>query len=74
MIKFDKLWETMKKKKITTYRLRETYGIDNEIIRRMKANKSTTTKTLNRFCAILNCSLEEIAEYVPDEIAPPEEN
>jgi len=66
MIKFDKLWDTMKKKKISTYRLRETYGIDNEIIRRMKANKNTTTQTLNKFCGILNCSLSEIAEYIPD--------
>ena len=58
----------MKKKGVSTYKLREKYGIENEIIRRMKANKNTTTQTLNKFCAILNCSLAEIAEYVPDVI------
>jgi len=25
------------------------------------------TKTLNKLCAVLECSLEDIAEYVPDE-------
>ena len=66
MIKFDKLWKTMKNKKVSKYKLREIYGIDNETIRRMRANKNTTTLTLNKFCTILNCSLSEIAEYVPD--------
>ena len=74
MIKFDKLWETMKNKGVSTYKLRETYGIDNEIIRRMKANKNTTTQTLNKFCAILNCSLADIAEYVPDIIEKNEDD
>ena len=68
MIKFDKLWETMKNKGVSTYALIEKYYIDTRTIRRMKANKNTTTQTLNKFCAILDCSLSEIAEYVPDAV------
>ncbi len=30
MIVFDKLWETMEKKNISTYRLREKCGIDSK--------------------------------------------
>ena len=67
MIKFDKLWEIMKKKGISTYTLREQYEFDSKTINRMRKNMSTTTYTLNKFCAILNCSLSEIAEYIPDE-------
>jgi len=74
MVKFDKLWETMKKKDVSTYKLIEKYYIDTRTIRRMKANKNTTTDTLNKLCAILNCSLSEIAEYVPDEIEKSKEN
>ena len=66
MIKFDKLWETMKNKGISTYTLREKYDFDSKTISRMKTNKSTTTHTLNRLCGILNCELSDIAEYVPD--------
>ena len=66
MIRFDKLWKTMDEKGITTYKLREQCGIDSKTIRRLKANDNMETKTLNKLCLVLNCSLEEIAEYVPD--------
>ena len=66
MIRFDKLWETMEKKKITTYQLRENCGIDSKTVRRLKANENMETKTLNKLCAALDCKLEDIAEYIPD--------
>ena len=66
MIMFDKLWILMKQKGISTYKLRETCGIDSKTIRRLKANDNTETKTLNKLCTILDCKLEDIAQYVPD--------
>jgi len=66
MIRFDKLWETMEKKNVSTYWLREKCGIDSKTIRRLKANENMETKTLNKICEALNCSLEDIAEYVKD--------
>ena len=66
MIRFDRLWKTMEKKKITTYQLREQCGIDSKTIRRLRANDNMETKTLNKLCSALNCKLEDIAEYIPD--------
>lgn len=66
MIIFDRLWKTMEKKGITTYQLREKSGIDSKTIRRLRANDNMETKTLNKLCAVLECSLEDIAEYVED--------
>ena len=66
MIRFDRLWKVMEEKKISTYRLRENCGIDNKTIRRLKANENMETKTLNKLCAVLDCRLEDIAEYIPD--------
>ena len=66
MIIFDKLWLTMREKGVSTYVLREKYNIDTRTIRRLKANKNTTTDTLNNLCKILDCSLQDIAEYVQD--------
>ncbi len=66
MIKFDRLWKTMKDKGISTYRLRESCGIDSKTIRRLRANENIETKTLNKLCAALDCKLEDIAEYVKD--------
>lgn len=66
MIIFDRLWITMKEKGISTYTLREKYQIDTRTIRRLKANENTTTETLSLLCKILNCELQDIAEYAPD--------
>ena len=67
MITFDRLWVTMEKKGVTTYQLREKCGIDSKTIRRLRANDNMETKTLDRLCAVLDCRLEEIAEYHPAE-------
>ena len=67
MIIFDKLWEVMKENGVTTYQLREKCGIDSKTIRHLRANDNMETKTLNKLCSVLDCRLEDIAEYVPDE-------
>ena len=64
MIVFDKLWETMEKKNISTYRLREKCGIDSKTIRRLRANENIETRTLDKLCTALSCKLEDNAEYV----------
>lgn len=67
MITFDKLWSVMQEKGVSTYQLREKCGIDSKTIRRLRANDNMETKTLNKLCTVLDCRLEDIAEYVPDE-------
>ena len=66
MIVFDKLWNTMNKKGISTYQLRELCGIDSKTIRQLRANENIETKTLNKLCSALKCKLEDIAEYKAD--------
>lgn len=65
MIVYDRLWITMKEKGITTYTLREKCDIDSKTIRRLKANENIETKTLDKLCAVLDCRLQDIAEYIP---------
>jgi len=67
VIIFEKLWSVMDKKGISTYQLREKCGIDSKTVRRLRANDNMETKTLDKLCAVLDCRLEDIAEYVPDE-------
>ena len=63
MIKFDKLWETMKRKGITQYDLYTTYGVNRAQVFRLKHNLNVQTNTLDRLCNILECDLDEIAEH-----------
>lgn len=67
MICYDPLWETMKKQNATTYTLREKYNMSHATVQRLQANQPVTTHTLNKLCKILNCTLEEVAKYIPDE-------
>lgn len=66
MIVFDRLWSTMEKKGVSTYQLRERCGIDSKTVRRLRANENIETKTLDKLCAVLECGLEDIAEYRAD--------
>lgn len=66
MIKYDRLWITMKKKKISQYKLIMEYGIDKAQLHRLRNNMVVKTVILNRLCSILNCRIEDIMEYVPD--------
>lgn len=66
MIVYTRLWETMKKKNFSTYKLREKCGIDSKTIRRLKANENIETKTLDKICAALDCKIEDIIEYIKD--------
>lgn len=66
MIVFERLWNVMREKGVSTYQLRERCGIDSKTIRRLKANDNIETKTLNKLCVAPECRLEDIAEYKPD--------
>lgn len=63
MIVFDRLWVTMKKKGVTQYRLIKEFGFSSGQLDRLRKNENVSTHTLNLLCGILNCRLEDIAEY-----------
>ena len=53
----------MKLKGFSTYRLRESCGIDSKTVRRLKANENIETKTIDKLCSALECGVEDIMEY-----------
>lgn len=67
MIKYDPLWRMLKEKGISQYQLIKDYGIDKAQLQRLRQNLVVKTLILNRLCQILNCRIEEIMEYVPDD-------
>lgn len=63
MISFEKLWDTMKEKGISQYALIKKYGVSPAQITRLKRNESVSTHTIEMFCEILDCRVEDIMEY-----------
>lgn len=67
MIVYDKLFETMKKKGISQYKLMKEHHVSTGQLDRLRKNQNVSTYTLNQLCDILECSLSDIAEYVSDD-------
>ena len=67
MLKYENLWRTLKAKNISQYKLIKDYGIDKAQLHRLRKNMVVKTLILARLCSILDCRIEDIVEYVPDD-------
>ena len=67
MISYRPFYETLFSKGITEYHLIFKQGLSANTLHRMKHGEAISTKTLNVLCEILQCRVDEIIEYVPDE-------
>ena len=67
MISYERLWKTMEERGVTQYALIKRYNISPGQITRLKRNESVSTHTIDMFCKILNCAVEDIMKYIPDE-------
>lgn len=63
MIKYDRLWETMKNKGVSQNALIRDYGISAAQLTRLRKNQVVYTSTLDRICSILHCKIEDVAEF-----------
>ena len=67
MIIYSPFWNTLKNSNESTYTLINKHHISSATIDKLRKNKPITTTTINDLCRILNCNIEEIAEYIPNE-------
>ena len=65
MIDYSPFWQTLHDSPETTYTLINKYHVSSAIIDKLRKNKPMNTTTLNDLCRILNCKLENIAQYIP---------
>lgn len=63
MITFEPLWETLKEKGVSQYKLIKEYKISTGQLDRLRKNGNVNTYTLNLLCEILDCDLSDIAKY-----------
>lgn len=67
MIKYDRLWATMKEKDITQYDLYTRYNVNRSQLDRLRQNKNVQTNTINKLYNILHCNVEDIMEHFEDD-------
>lgn len=67
MIKYDRLWKTMRLRGVSQYDLYTHHSINRSQLDRLRHNKNVEVYTIDRLCSILNCRVEDIMEYIADE-------
>lgn len=67
MIVYRPFWETLKRSGESTYTLIKNHKISSSTIDKLRKDRPVTTTTLNDICRILNCRVEDVAEYIPSE-------
>ena len=68
VISYAPMWETMRRKNITTYTLIKDYSFSKGTLDSLKQGRNISTVTLNDICRILDCRVGEVLLYIPDEI------
>ena len=66
MIAYSPLWETMRKRGITTYTLINKYHFSKGTLDSLKHDRNISTATLDDICKILDCKVEDVLVYIPD--------
>lgn len=65
-MKYDKLFDLMKEKGLTSYKIRKENIISQGALTSLRAGKSVTLETVEKLCKALNCQPGDILEYVED--------
>ncbi len=59
-ISYEPLWNTMKEKNISTYKLINTYKFNKGTLYHLKRGDNVNISTLAYLCKILDCSIEDV--------------
>lgn len=64
---YERLWILLVKKKMKKTELRKMAGINSYTLAQMGKDRPVTLEALGKICTTLDCRLEDIIEFVPDQ-------
>lgn len=67
MISYSPFWNTLERSNENWYTLTNKYNMSHSTLHRLKHNKDITTRTINDLCRILDCQVQDIMQYFPDD-------
>ena len=67
MISYCPLRDTMRSKNVTTYTLIKDYHFSKGTLDALKQGRNISTATLDDICRILDCKVEDVLLYIPNE-------
>ena len=65
-VSYKKLFHLLIEKNMTNAQLQQKAGFSANIITRMKRNSYISLESIESICRVLNCRVDEILEFIPD--------
>ena len=67
-ISYKKLWKLLIDHDMKKKDLAKAAGISNYTITKMSKGENVTVDILGKICLALNCNIDDIMEFIPDDI------
>lgn len=67
-VSYKRLWKLLIDKGMKKRDLKEAAKLSPSLMSSLNQDKSVTVNTLSRICGVLDCRIEDIMEFIPDEI------
>ena len=66
-VSYMKLWHLLLDKKMTRSELEKLAGVSHYTMTQMGKDKDVSTEALRNICFALDCKLDDIMEFIPEE-------
>lgn len=66
-VSYKKLWHILLDRDMKKKDLQEAAGLSKYAINKLSRGEDVTTEILGKICATLNCTTDDIMEFIPDE-------
>ena len=67
-VSYKKLWKLLIDRDMRKKDLAKLADISNYTITKISKGENVTVETLGKICSALNCNVDDIMEFIPDEI------
>lgn len=67
-VSYKKLFHLLIEKDMTNAQLQQQAGFSGNIITRLKRNGYVSMESIENICRVLNCGVDDILEFIPDNI------
>ena len=66
-VSYNKLWKMLIDKEMQKRDLQEAAGLTKYAINKLSRDENVSTEVLGKICSALNCTTDDIMEFVSDE-------
>ena len=64
---YNRLWKLLIDKNMKKSDLRKIAGVSSSSLAKLSKGENVTVETLGKICAALNCGVDDIMEFIPEE-------